>query len=166
MKQKLIMLGVLFIITLAAITLSRAENSGYSDSPYQGGSAGTIHNPRSPVPARFQALWTVESGGNDMALGAAGERSRFQISPSVLRENGFKLTTADLSNPLTAYQCAAAIMQRRVGRFTATAGRQPSDFQFYLLWHRPARVNSPRPIERERAQRFANLVAAIEKETP
>jgi len=36
--------------------------------------------------------------------------------------------------------------------------------ELYLCWHRPGRVLNPRPKELERAQRFANLVEALEKE--
>jgi hypothetical protein len=53
------------------------------------------------------------------------------------------------------------IQTHRMAQFYA---RHPehliSDEEFYLLWHRPARVLHPRRIEAERARRFARLVSA------
>jgi hypothetical protein len=118
---------------------------------------------------RFLALAEVESAdathptGNDAAVGPDGEVSRFQIT----REQWAAHTTLPLlsaQNPFTAENVARLIMEERVRAFVLRYRVQPSDAQWYCLWHRPARLLLDHPltvtkIEAERAQRFANLCA-------
>jgi hypothetical protein len=105
---------------------------------------------------RFEALSQIESGDCDTCLGASGEVSQYQILPLVWRQYT-KLPLAAASNSLTARNVAICVMENRVWHFVKKQHRQPTDSEFYLLWHRPARVDHPRPVELERAQRFSNL---------
>lgn len=94
---------------------------------------------------RLQALALVESGNNSAAIGKAGETTRYQMMPAVRREFG----------------TAEAVLQARCTSFTARFHRPCNDVEFYLLWHRPARVTNPRRVELERAQRYANTVQLL-----
>ncbi|HEY1790107.1 MAG TPA: hypothetical protein VGJ73_18310 [Verrucomicrobiae bacterium] len=99
---------------------------------------------------RFAALSMLETGNNDTAIGAAGEVSRYQIRPDVW--NRFtRLPLSAAKNPVTALNIAQCIMGCR------TRGARLSDYQWYLLWHRPGRIRHPKPREADRARRFANL---------
>ncbi len=102
---------------------------------------------------RWTALAMLESGGNDYSIGRAGEVSRYQISP----ENW------PGGNPCDAHVAlvnAQRIMAERVAAFKKSHGREPDDFEFYVLWNAPAEINHPHPVVAERAGRFANLVAS------
>ena len=114
---------------------------------------------------RFTALGEIESAdkqhplGNDFIVGPDGELSRYQISPILIAE--FQMDAARLTNPVYALEQARRIMQTRCDAFENRRHRPPTGFEFYILWHRPARllVNSS-PInsaEADRAQRFANF---------
>lgn len=105
---------------------------------------------------RMNALAQVESGDNDLMIGQSGERGRYQISRAVWQ------TATDLpfdvaTNPVTSYNVAVCILAARSTQFVNKYGRPPSDREFYLLWHRPARALHPRKYEDERAERFKNL---------
>jgi hypothetical protein len=114
---------------------------------------------------RFTALAQVESAdkphplGNDFCIGRDGELSRYQISPAVIAE--FDIDATRLADPVYALKQARRIMQTRCGTFERRYHRPPTDFEFYILWHRPARLlvdsTAITPCEADRAQRFANL---------
>lgn len=93
---------------------------------------------------RLHALALVESGNNPAAIGKAGETTRYQITPTVRREGS-----------------PAEVLQARCKTFAARQGRPCNDVEFYLLWHRPARVTNPKRVELERAQRYANTVQKL-----
>jgi hypothetical protein len=100
---------------------------------------------------RWSALSMLESGNDDQAIGTHGEVSRYQIRP-YLWPGG---------NPLNAHAAlhvAQKIMNSRVTKFEASHHRQPTDFEFYILWNAPQEVNHPRRVVAERAHRYANLV--------
>ena len=103
----------------------------------------------------FAKLAEFESGNNDRATGWAGEVSRYQITKANWSRYAKGLSPA---NPFTALNVASAIMRDRVGLFVLRHDRQPNAYEWYLLWNRPARVDMPRLSERQRAQRFSNLV--------
>jgi hypothetical protein len=106
-----------------------------------------------PAMDRWTALVMLESGGNDHIVGRAGEVSRYQIRRE-LWSNGDPLdASAALAN-------AQRIMSPRLAAFERTHGRQPDDFEFYILWNAPAQINHPHPTVEERARRFMNLVNA------
>jgi hypothetical protein len=100
---------------------------------------------------RWSALAMMESGGDDRAVGSAGEVSRYQIRPELWLGG----------NPLdrcTALDNAQRIMSSRVTTFERTHGRSPDDFEFYVLWNAPAQIGHPHRAVAERALRFMNLV--------
>jgi hypothetical protein len=100
---------------------------------------------------RWTALGLVESGGNDRIIGRAGEVSRYQIRPE-LWEGGDPLDTR------TALANARQIMDARVAAFERSHGRQPDDFEFYVLWNAPAQIDHPHRAVAARARRFVNLI--------
>jgi hypothetical protein len=111
-------------------------------------------------PQLFTALGEFESGANDLAVGAGGEVSRYQITPSVWREyTALPLTSA--RNPFIALNVARAIMEDRARRILHTQLSSLNPQQFYLLWNKPARAGRPRPMELERAKRFENLARKL-----
>ncbi len=106
---------------------------------------------------RFAALSMIESGDDDFAHGAHTEVSRYQIR----REIWLQATNAPISqatNAVVALAVAQAIAGKRCQAFAAQHGRPATDFEFYVLWNAPARVNNPGRAVRERAERFVNLV--------
>jgi hypothetical protein len=100
---------------------------------------------------RWEALSMIESGNNDRAVGAVGEVSRYQIRPEYW-------PGGNPQNPQVALTVAQKTMQTRLNRFVHRHNRQPTDFEFYVLWNAPWQTGRPSAIVRERAQRFANLV--------
>lgn len=93
----------------------------------------------------------IESGNNDRAVGSVGEVSRYQIRPELW-------PGGNPQDPRVALGVAQSTMQRRLIRFVRKHNRQPTDFEFYVLWNAPYQTGRPSAIVRERAQRFANLV--------
>jgi len=100
---------------------------------------------------RWEALSMIESGNNDQAVGSVGEISRFQIRPELW-------PGGNPQNPQQALNAAQKTMIPRLDRFQRTHKRQPTDFEFYVLWNAPWVVDHPTTVVKERAQRFANLV--------
>jgi len=100
---------------------------------------------------RWDALAMIESGNNDRAVGAVGEVSRYQIRPELW-------PGGNPQNPKVALSVAQKTMERRLNRFVHMHNRQPTDFEFYILWNAPYQTSRPSAVVRERAQRFANLV--------
>ena len=104
----------------------------------------------------------IESGNNDRAIGRDGEVSRYQILPRVWRQYSRSSTYTDPRQ-------AAVIAQKHLhfldAAFRKKAGRDPTDFDRYVMWNaglhyyqraefNPARVAR---VVRERAQRYVNL---------
>jgi len=102
---------------------------------------------------RWTALAMMESGGDDRAVGRAGEVSRYQIR-SELWPGGNPLDSC------TALANARRIMSSRMAWFEHSHGRPPDDFEFYVLWNAPAQINHPSRAVAGRAQRFKNLVCS------
>jgi hypothetical protein len=100
---------------------------------------------------RWAALSMIESGNNDRAVGSVGEVSRFQIRPELW-------PGGDPLNPQEALTAAQKTMNPRLTRFERNHKRQPTDFEFYVLWNAPWQADHPSGIVRERARRYANLV--------
>ena len=100
---------------------------------------------------RWEALSMIESGNNDRAVGAVGEVSRFQIRPELW-------PGGDPLNPQEALTAAQKTMTPRLTRFARSHKRQPTDFEFYVLWNAPWQADHPSGTVKERARRFANLV--------
>jgi len=113
--------------------------------------------------ARRFALGMIETGNNDRAVGGLGEVSRFQIMPSVWKHYS---TSRNYRNPGISAAVAGQHWMSLYGYFKQQTGREPTDFDMYVLWNTrygyyavrgfsPARLS---PVVRDRAQRFANLV--------
>jgi len=100
---------------------------------------------------RWEALAMIESGNNDRAVGSVGEVSRYQIRPELW-------PGGNPQNPRVALTVAQKTMQARLDRFVHRHNRQPTDFEFYVLWNAPGQSRRPATAVKERAQRFANLV--------
>jgi hypothetical protein len=100
---------------------------------------------------RWAALSMLETGDNDDAVGPGGEVSRFQIQPSLW-------PGGDSHDPKIALVAAQDIMRPRLEKFLQSHKRPATDFEFYVLWNAPAKLNLPPAAVVERARRFANLV--------
>lgn len=106
---------------------------------------------------RWAALSQIESGDSDCAVGAAGEVSRYQMKPQVWRQ--YAATNADWQKPEDALRTAQEVMKDRCAAFEQMFHRQPTDFEFYVLWNAPGQIRKPGKTIRERAERFCNLVS-------
>src|SRR5450432_3757992 len=100
---------------------------------------------------RWSALSMLESGDNDKAVGPGGEISRFQIQ-RVLWPGG------DPQDAQVALAAAQELMRSRLEEFEKSYKRPATDFEFYILWNAPRRIQHPTTRVMERARRFANLV--------
>ena len=109
---------------------------------------------------RWAALSQIESGNNDLAIGAVGEISRYQIRPEVWAH--YAPPNSDWQTPGDALVVAKKLMQERCSDFRRKFQRQPNDFEFYLLWNAPAQVRRPSSVVRQRAKRFCRVVQEIE----
>ncbi len=108
---------------------------------------------------RYNALAQIETGNNDHAIGKkAHEVSRYGIRPDVWKEFSNDLPLYTATNPITAVQVGQALMKPRVAHFIKKHGRAPTDMEWSLLWHCPARVNHPNADDRDYALRFSNLL--------
>jgi hypothetical protein len=107
---------------------------------------------------RLDAIWMIETGGNDRMIGNAGEISRYQVLQNVWRS---VTTSRQYRSPQTARWVAYKVMEERVRAFDVTFGRTPTDFEYYALWNAPGQALSGRiqPVVAERCRRFANLCA-------
>ena len=105
---------------------------------------------------RLDALWMLETGGNDWTVGRAGEISRYQV-----RADLWKTVTdsRDYSSPKTARMVAEKVMDTRIKAFDAARHRQPTNFEYYALWNAPnqALTGHFSAAVKERCQRFCNL---------
>jgi hypothetical protein len=112
--------------------------------------------------SKLEAISMIETGDRDAIVGRAGERSRYQIMPVVWRQY---TTSRDYAN----VQVARSVAERHLAVLEATfrkqTGREPSDFDRYVLWnggptyYAKIGFNASRvhPVIRERAQRYVNL---------
>ena len=102
----------------------------------------------------------------DRRRGASGEVSRYQIMPAVWRQYS---RSTQYDNPVVAWSVAERILTDRTNWFQQNTRRQPTPVELYLLWNKPGHfsasrfeVNRVRTLFRKRAERFANLVGALE----
>ena len=112
--------------------------------------------------SRLEALSMLETGDRDSAVGGVGEVSRYQMLPSVWKKYSSSQAYHD---PAVARQVAGQHLEFLESNFRKQAGREPSEFDVYVLWNAglnyyakrdfsPARVS---PVIRERAERYVNL---------
>src|ERR1700685_4470830 len=95
---------------------------------------------------RWAALSMLETGDNDNAVGPGGEVSRFQVQRSLW-------PGGDPRNPKVALVAAQDIMRPRLEKFLQSHKRPATDFEFYVLWNAPAKINLPSAPVAERARR-------------
>jgi len=109
---------------------------------------------------RLDALSQIESRNNDRAIGPQQEVSRYQILPAFWEQANVVWRPAD---PVVARNVVSWIMQARCRAFEARYHHAPDDFQYYILWHRPACYigrSKPRLLtshEIDRGRRFTTL---------
>lgn len=104
----------------------------------------------------------IESGNNDRAVGGAGEVSRYQIMPRVWR--GYTSSRAYQNSEISKL-IARKHLTYLEEVFKTRTGRDPTDFDRYVLWNAgPTYYNRigfakrrVHPVIRERALRFVNL---------
>lgn len=109
---------------------------------------------------RWTALSMLETGDNDRAIGRAGEISRYQILKQEWRSVTPSRRYTDAS---LAKSVAEELMKRRLAAFKKVYQRDPSDYEFYVLWNAPQQLLK-RQVTRvvaERAQRYQNLCEAL-----
>jgi hypothetical protein len=112
---------------------------------------------------RIFALGMIETGNNDREIGGAGEVSRYQIHPVVWKNYS---KSSDYANPDVALQVARQHWAYLTGYFKERTGREPDDFDMYVLWNTRFGYYARKgfsskeisPIVQDRAQRFVNLV--------
>ena len=116
----------------------------------------------------LDSLAAIESGGEDRAIGRAGEVSRYQIMPGLwrrtLRENGWHGSPHD---PKLARRVALKILESRIRHFAEVMHRWPGPEEIYALWNAPGLLavrgwrwqRLPAKI-RARCIRFVNLYSA------
>ena len=112
--------------------------------------------------SKLEALSQIETGNDDSAVGRSGEVSRYQIKPWIWRRYS-------QSDSYRNRQVSSAVAERYLTEledaFRKRAGREPDDFDLYVLWNAGptyyGRIGFSKkrvhPIIRERAQRFMNL---------
>jgi hypothetical protein len=112
--------------------------------------------------SKLEAISMIETADRDWVVGKAGERSRYQIMPKVWHTY---TSSRDYRNP----QLARAVAERHLaileGTFQKATGREPSDFDRYVLWNGGptyyAKIGFDarrvHPVIRERADRYVNL---------
>ena len=112
--------------------------------------------------SKLDALRMIESGDNDSAVGCAGEVSRFQIRPEIWR---LYSASRSFSNPQISALVAHQHLRSLEAIFRSRAGRDPTDFDLYVLWNAGAgyygRIGfAPDRVHHriaERATRYVNL---------
>lgn len=81
------------------------------------------------------ALALIESGDNMKAVGAAGERTAWQIKPATWRaytKPGEKLR---MTSRTDAFVIAARIYTHNEVRFVTVHGRRPAAWEVYAMWN-------------------------------
>jgi hypothetical protein len=125
--------------------------------------------------SKLEAISMIESGDNDSAVGRGGEVSRFQIKPNVW-------AIYSQSRVFNDTRVAAAVAERHLlyleGIFRSRTGREPTDFDTYVLWNAGASyygrigfsAERVHHVVRDRASRYVNLrcveVAPTAKDQP
>jgi len=112
--------------------------------------------------SKLEAISMIETADRDWVVGKAGERSRYQIMPKVWQSY---TSSRDYRNPQLARTVAERHLAALEETFQKATGREPSDFDRYVLWnggptyyakigYDARRVH---PVIRERADRYVNL---------
>jgi hypothetical protein len=123
----------------------------------------TVAMAAGPGEAHFAALGQIESGGDDHAVGAAGEVSRHQILPAMWRK--LARPGDDPTREPDARRVARQLWIEDWRRFIVATGDAPTPSEAYALWAAPTsfrrkgyRFGALSPSFRSKCVRFANLV--------
>ena len=122
-----------------------------------------VANTLFPDTKRLNALGMIETGNDDYGVGGMGEISRFQIQPAIWKNYS---KSDDYQNPEISETVARRHWAYLAGYFKQKTGREPTDFDMYVLWNTrlgyyakkgfaPEHIS---PVVQDRAQRFVNLV--------
>ena len=128
-----------------------------------GNDAPVISGPGVLDERRQYALGMIETGNHDGEIGGAGEVSRYQIMPAVWRRYS---DSRNYHDPGVSLEVAREHWVALYTMFKRQAGREPTDFDMYVLWNTRSGYYSARdfdparlgPVVRDRAQRYVNLV--------
>jgi hypothetical protein len=112
--------------------------------------------------SKLDAISMIETGNNDRVIGRLGEVSRYQIMPRVWKAY---TRSWNYRNPNLAALVAEKHLTFLEDGFREQAGREPTDFDRYVMWNAgltyyarkgfsPDRVHR---VIRERANRYVNL---------
>ncbi len=91
-------------------------------------------------------------------------KKRFRVSKYCPHFGNKPTLSGGPTDASTARIVVSRIMEARSRVFEARYHRAPTDFEYYILWHRPACLIGRRvprqltSVEKERGRRFANLV--------
>lgn len=144
-------LAVAWFLLVAAGTPALAQSTGDRRVPEPSGRVGVQTH-------YLAALAKLESGGNDLARGRAGEVGRFQCLEMVWREACPSYPLAAATNAATAVLVLRAVIFERTGkRFDEMPPRT-----FALAWHCPAKLTAGARLNREQrnyVRRFERLLA-------
>ncbi len=154
----LFVMGWLATAGLCCPTDAEAITSGTNVAPLQRAEEACTLDAR-----RLYALGMIETGNDDRAIGAAGEISRYQLSPPVWKSYSKSM---DYQNPDVALQVARLHWTYLAAYFKEKSGRTANDYDMYVLWNTrhgyyarkgfsPQRIS---PVVQDRAQRFVNLI--------
>jgi hypothetical protein len=157
--------GVLIaLLNARAATLPQTYPPAKAAPAVAGENSTPIANNPAVLDKRRQfALGMIETGNDDQEIGGAGEVSRYQIMPSVWQQFS---SSRSYQNPDASLEVAQEYWSTLYTRFKQQAHRAPTDFDMYVLWNTrygyyarrgfdPANLSF---AERDRAQRFVNLV--------
>ena len=112
--------------------------------------------------SKLEAISMIETGDHDMAVGKAGEVSRYQLMPKTWRHY---TTARAYTNPAFAQQVARQHLSVLEASFRARAGRDATDFELYVVWNAGLNYYAKMGFDanrvhhsiRERAERYVNL---------
>lgn len=152
------LLGGLFTFILCLSVTAHAVATGASLTP-----VASVAPAPMPDAKRLYALGMIETGNDDREVGGAGEISRYQIHPTVWKVYS---NSRDYRNPDVAVQVASLHWSYLAAYFKEKTGRDPNDFDMYVLWntkygyyaHKGFSSQRICSVVQERAQRFVNLV--------
>lgn len=155
---QLVITGWLATASLCCPTNAGAITSGTNVAPLQ-----HLEDTCTLDARRLYALGMIETGNDDRAIGAAGEVSRYQLSPPVWKSYS---KSVDYQNPEVALQVARLHWIYLAAYFKEKSGRAPSDYDMYVLWNTrhgyyarkgfsPHRIAA---VVQDRSQRFVNLI--------
>ena len=159
-----LMLGTSVLLLALGVRTSSADPVAHVGDDFRSGNApAAAANPAVLNAHRRFALGMIETGNDDREIGGAGEVSRYQIMPSVWKHYS---QTQNYQDPAAALVVAQQHWSVLCATFKKQAGREPGDFDLYVLWNTRNGYYSRRgfapdrlaPVVRDRAQRFVNLV--------